>query len=227
VAGRVAELAVAGVLGAVKAVVDGRVRNAFCATRPPGHHANNTGREEGFCFYNNAAIAAKYAQEALGLKKVIIIDWDYHHGNGTQNAFYNDGSVLFFSTHNWQDFPGTGNPSMKGEGDGYGLNINVHLDCGAKDRDMLTAWDQQFLTPASRFEPDLVLISAGFDSRMDDLLGCFEMTDDAFKRMTQMAMDLANTFCDGRLVSILEGGYNVDGQARAVVAHVSTLLAHA
>jgi acetoin utilization deacetylase AcuC-like enzyme len=227
VTGPVSELAVAGALGAVEAVAKGQVRNAFCAIRPPGHHANNTGAEEGFCFYSSAAIAAKYAQKTFGFEKVLIIDWDYHHGNGTQNAFYADPNVLFFSTHDWQAYPQTGDPSLTGEGEGRGLNINVHLDCGAKDADMLTAWDQKLLPAVNKFKPDLVLISAGFDSRKDDLLGCFDVTDNAFKKMTQTAMDMANQFCEGRLVSLLEGGYNVDGLARAVVTHVGTLLEYA
>ncbi len=226
VTGPVAELAVAGALGAVDAVARGRVRNVFCAARPPGHHANNTGQEEGFCFYSNAAIAARYAQVAHGLEKVLIIDWDYHHGNATQNAFYEDPSVLFFSTHDWPAYPGTGDPGLMGDGAGRGLNINVHLDCGARDRDMLAAWDRTLLPAASRFQPDLVIVSAGFDSRQDDLLGCFDVTDDAFRRMTRMAMDLANDCCDGRLVSLLEGGYNVEGTALAAAAHVETLLDH-
>ena len=224
VTGPVSELAVAGALGAVQAVGKGELKNAFCAIRPPGHHANNTGREEGFCFYSNAAIAAKYAQSVLGLEKILIIDWDYHHGNGTQNAFYDDPSVLFFSTHDYQAYPGTGDPLLTGEGKSEGLNINVHLDCGSKDIDMLSSWDKKLLPAVHKFEPDLVLISAGFDSRKDDLLGCFDVTDDAFVKMTKTAMSIADEFCAGRLVSLLEGGYNVDGQARAVEAHVGTLV---
>ncbi len=224
VTGPVAELAVAGALGAVDAVARGQVKNAFCASRPPGHHANNTGREEGFCFYSNAAIAAQYAQRVHGLERVLIIDWDYHHGNGTQNAFYDDPSVLFFSTHDWQAYPGTGDPSLTGEGEGSGLNINAHLDCGARDVDMLRHWDAKLLSAASDFRPDLVLVSAGFDSRRDDLLGCFELTDDVFRRMTRTAMDLADDHTGGRLVSLLEGGYNVEGSALAAAAHVETLL---
>jgi acetoin utilization deacetylase AcuC-like enzyme len=227
VTGPVAELAVAGALGAIDAVAEGRVANAFCAVRPPGHHANNTGKEEGFCFYSNAAIAAKYAQKTHGFEKILIIDWDYHHGNGTQNAFYTDPTVLFFSTHDWQAYPRTGDPSLMGGGEGHGLNINVHLECGSKDMDMLGAWDKKLLPAVMKFKPDFVLLSAGFDSRRDDPLGCFDVTDDAFKRMTKTAMDMAKEYCGGRLVSLLEGGYNVDGQARAVVTHVSTLLEHA
>ena len=223
VTGTVSELAVAGVLGAVNAVVRGQVRNAFCAIRPPGHHANNTGREEGFCFYSNAAIAARYAQREHGLEKVVIIDWDYHHGNATQNAFYGDPSVLFFSAHDWQAYPGTGDPSLRGEGDGAGLNINVHLECGSRDADMLRHWDAALLPAVSGFAPDFVIVSAGFDSRMNDLLGCFDLTDDLFRRMTRTAMQFADQYCGGRLVSLLEGGYNVDGTARAATAHVETL----
>jgi acetoin utilization deacetylase AcuC-like enzyme len=224
VTGAVAELAVAGALGAVDAVARGDVRNAFCAVRPPGHHANNTGREEGFCYFSNAAIAAKYAQSVHGFRKVLIIDWDYHHGNATQNAFYADPTVLFFSTHDFQAYPGTGDPRLEGEGEGTGLNINVHLGCGARDADMLRSWDQKLLPAVARFRPEFVIISAGFDSRKDDLLGCFEVTDDAFRRMTRTAMDVAGDYCQGRVVSMLEGGYNVDGLARAAAAHVETLL---
>ena len=224
VTGPVAELAVAGALEAVDAVAQGRVKNVFCASRPPGHHANNTGAEEGFCFYSNAAIAARHAQRAHRFERVLIIDWDYHHGNATQNAFYDDPTVLFFSTHDWQAYPGTGDPAAIGEGDGTDLNINVHLDCGARDGDILRQWDSKLLTAASSFRPDFVIVSAGFDSRQDDLLGCFDLTDDVFRRMTRSAMDLAEDFAGGRLVSLLEGGYNVDGSALAAAAHVETLL---
>ncbi len=221
---RVAELAVSGALTAVDAVADGTVRNAFCAIRPPGHHANNTGAEEGFCYYSNAAIAARYAQEVHGCERVVVIDWDYHHGNATQNAFYSDPSVLFFSAHDWNAYPGTGDPSLTGEGDGAGFNINVHLECGATDADMLRYWDNALSPAVAAFDPDFVLVSAGFDSRRDDLLGCFDLTDDAFRRMTRLAMDYADSCCDGRLVSLLEGGYNLDGTALAAAAHVETLL---
>ena len=224
ITGPVAELAVAGALGAVDAVARGEIRNVFCAARPPGHHANNTGQEEGFCFYSNAAIAARFAQQVHGYEKILIIDWDYHHGNATQNAFYDDPSVLFFSTHDWQAYPGTGDPALIGDGDGTGLNINVHLDCGCQDIDMLRSWDDKLLPAVAEFHPDFVIVSAGFDSRVNDLLGCFEVTDDAFRRMTRTVLNLADEYCDGRIVSLLEGGYNVDGLALATAAHVETLL---
>lgn len=224
VTNEVAELAVGGALGAIDAVAGGQVRNAFCAIRPPGHHANNTGLEEGFCFYSNAAIAARYAQIEHGFERVLIIDWDYHHGNATQNAFYDDPSVLFFSTHDWRAYPGTGDPGLEGTRDGTGYNINADLRCGARDGDMLAHWDRLLLPAVERFRPDFILLSAGFDSRRDDLLGCFELTDDVFRRMTRTAMDLADDYCGGRIVSLLEGGYNVDGSALAAAAHVETLL---
>ncbi|MCY3598495.1 MAG: histone deacetylase [Gemmatimonadetes bacterium] len=224
VSGPVAELAVSGALTAIDAVVAEQVRNAFCAVRPPGHHANNTGAEEGFCYYSNAAVAARYAQQVHGFERVLVIDWDYHHGNATQNAFYDDPSVLFFSAHDWAAYPRTGDPALTGEGDGAGLNINVHLDCGATDADMLGRWDDTLSPAVAAFDPDFVILSAGFDSRVDDLLGCFALTDDAFRRMTRTAMDYADTCCEGRVVSLLEGGYNLDGTALATAAHIETLL---
>jgi len=225
--GRAHEVAcavVGGVLAAVKAVCSGELRNAFCATRPPGHHAMNAGREEGFCFYNAVAVAARYAQEVFRLEKVLIVDWDYHHGNATEAAFYSDPSVLFFSTHDFHAYPGTGDPARTGEGPGRGFNINVHLPCGAGDADILGSFEEKLLPAAHSFRPDLILISAGFDSRKDDLLGCLEITDQGFVTMTESIMELADRYCRGRVVSVLEGGYNLSGLASAVVAHVETLM---
>ncbi len=224
VTGEIAELAVAGVLGAVKAVSRGDISNAFCAVRPPGHHAHNSGQEEGFCFYNNMAIAARYAQTECKYKNILIIDWDYHHGNGTEYTFYEDPSVLFFSTHDWYAYPGTGDPSKHGAGEGYGYNINVPLNRGATDDDIKWAWEEKLLPKAEEFKPDFIFVSAGFDSRIDDLLGCFNITDKGFSALTKTAVELAEKYCNGRLVSILEGGYNIDGLAKAVTAHVGTLL---
>ncbi len=215
---------VAGALEAVDQVCRGTLRNAFCASRPPGHHATNTGREEGFCFYNTIAIAARYAQQACGLERLLIVDWDYHHGNGTEAAFYTDPSVLFFSTHDRYAYPGTGDPARTGTGAGAGFNINVHLPCGTTDAMIIDAFRQQLLPAVEAFRPDLILVSAGFDSRKDDLLGCYEMTDAGFVALTRMLMQLADRHCHGRLVSILEGGYALRGLASAAVAHVQTLL---
>lgn len=215
--------ATAACLAAVDAVMQGKVRNAFCASRPPGHHALNTGREEGFCYFNHIAIAARYAQQKYEAEKVLIIDWDYHHGNGTEWAFYSDPSVLFFSTHDQYAYPGTGSPSRTGEGDGEGFNINVHLGCGTDDKAILAAFEQHLRPALTKFKPDLILVSAGFDSRVDDLLGCFAITDQGFAQLTRWVMQLADEFCDGRLVSVLEGGYNIQGNARAAVSHLEAL----
>ncbi len=219
----VALAVVGGILAAMDEVCSGRLKNAFCATRPPGHHARNTGKVEGFCFYNGIAIAARYAQENHGLKKILIVDWDYHHGNGTEAFFYSDPSILYFSTHDYYAYPGTGNPARIGEGAGKGLNINVHLDCHCTDEDIISAFSEKLLPAAHRFKPDLILISAGFDSRQDDLLGCFDITDEGYRHITMMVMQLAGQYCDGRIVSVLEGGYNLEGLASAVKVHVETL----
>lgn len=224
VTGRIAALAAAGAVAAVDRVCRGELRNAFCAVRPPGHHAQNDGVEEGFCYYNNVAIAARHAQVAHGCKHVLIIDWDYHHGNATEQFFYADPTVLFFSTHRWQAYPGTGNPNRKGEGEGLEYTINVDLGAGATDKTMLDAWDRHFLEKANEFKPDLVLISAGFDSRKDDWLGDFRIGDDTFRRMTRMAKDIAGLAGGGKVVSLLEGGYNPAGLAEGVAAHLEELL---
>ncbi len=224
--GEIAELAVAHVLGAVKAVSEGKIKNAFCAVRPPGHHAHNAGCEEGFCYYNNIAIAARYAQEIMGHKKILIVDWDYHHGNGTQDAFLADPYVMYFSTHNLFDYPGTGYPEITGYGEGKGYNLNVPLKYGATDEDIISVFEKILIPEAVQFQPDFIFISAGFDSRKEDLLGCFEITDKGFSHLTQIIMDIAFTFCNGRIVSILEGGYNIEGLAKAVSSHIQTLMTY-
>ena len=222
--GDVAIAAVRSALAATHAVGTGEVRNAFCVTRPPGHHALNTGRVEGFCYFSTVAVAARYAQQELGMEKVLIVDWDYHHGNGTEAAFYADPSVLFFSTHDYHAYPGTGDPARVGEKAGTGYNINVHLDCGANDADITTAFDRYLLPAVEKFRPDIVLVSAGFDSRRDDPLGCFSVSDDGFTLLTDKVTSLADQYCQGRLVSVLEGGYNLQGLATASTAHLHALL---
>ncbi len=224
VAHRVAEASVRGCLAAVDQVATAKLNNAFCLTRPPGHHALNTGREEGFCYYNTIAIAARYAQQQYGFKKILIIDWDYHHGNATEAMFYSDPSVLYFSTHDQFAYPGTGDPARKGSGEGLGFNINVHLPCGTDDEKIIDVYQNILLPAATKFEPDMIFISAGFDSREKDLLGCFDVTDAAYVVMTELVMQIAEKYCDGRIVSLLEGGYNLQGIAKAVTAHVNTLL---
>lgn len=218
-----ARLATGGVLACVDAVVSGQVKNAFCASRPPGHHATDTGQEEGFCYFNHIAIAARYAQQQYGLQKILIVDWDYHHGNGTEWAFYDDPSVLFFSTHDMLAYPGTGLPERTGNGEGKGFNINVHLPCGSGDAEILTAFQQSLKPAVDDFQPDLILVSAGFDSRVDDVLGCHNVTDDGFQALTRFVMQLADKYCESKLVSVMEGGYQIAGLQQAVLTHVKAL----
>lgn len=219
----VALAAVAAALSAVDEVMQKRLQRVFCATRPPGHHALNTGKEEGFCYFNQIAIAARYAQKQYGLNNILIVDWDYHHGNSTEAMFYHDPSILFFSTHDLYAYPGTGNPDKTGEGKGKGFNINVHLPCATTDEMIIEAFKARLLPLIPKFKPELVLISAGFDSKKDDRLGCFDISDAGFVKLTQMMKTIANQYCDGRIVSTLEGGYNLQGNADAVIAHIKAL----
>ena len=199
----ICRLAVSGALSAVDAVLAGKVKNAFCAIRPPGHHAANNG-EFGFCFYNNIAVTARYAQKKHKLEKILIVDWDYHHGDGTEWAFYDDPSVLVFSTHALYAFPRSGFAEKTGKGKGKGFNINAPLPRGADDKAVMKAFTEQLLPAAEKFKPDLVLISAGFDARHDDLLGDFNFTDKGFAQLTKLVMDIAKKHCNSRVVSYLK-----------------------
>jgi acetoin utilization deacetylase AcuC-like enzyme len=217
-----AEFAAGGVLNVVDAVMKGKVRNAFAAVRPPGHHATPD-RGMGFCIFNNVAIAARYLQKKHGIARVLIVDWDYHHGNGTQDIFYNDGSVFYFSTHHYGAYPGTGSAAETGAGPATGKILNVPMPPGAGDAQFLQAFETKLVPAARRFKPDFILVSAGFDSMRNDLLGQFDITPQGFAAMTRVVKKLADEFSHGRVVSVLEGGYRLDGLAESVVAHVKTL----
>lgn len=208
-------------MNAVDSVVNGQVRNAFCAVRPPGHHATPI-RGMGFCIFNNIAIGARYAQRRHGLDRVLIVDWDVHHGNGTQDIFYEDDTVFFFSTHQSPWYPGTGDRSETGEGKGKGTTMNVPLPAGSQE-EVLAAFRQGLVQAADKFKPDMVMISAGFDSRRGDPLGQFRLTDEDFADLTRIMMDVAEKHAEGRIVSVLEGGYSLEGLGAGVVAHVRTL----
>ncbi len=210
-------------LSAVDSVFNGAVDNAFCLVRPPGHHAGSA-RGMGFCLFNNAAGAARYAQSKHSAERVLIVDWDVHHGNGTQDIFYEDGSVLFFSTHQSPWYPGTGSLAETGEGKGAGKTINAPLPAGTGSSKIFQAFNERLLPAANDFRPDLIVLSAGFDSRAGDPLGQFLLSDDDFRVLTEMMTELAARHCSNRLVSILEGGYNLEGLALAAETHVRTLL---
>jgi acetoin utilization deacetylase AcuC-like enzyme len=219
----VAVKAVGGVLNAIDKVFSGACDNAFCAVRPPGHHATPN-RGMGFCIFNNVAIAARYAQKKHGAQRVLIADWDVHHGNGTQDAFYNDGSVLFLSTHQSPWYPGTGAASERGEGKAEGLILNRPFPADSSRKEIFPVFHEELEKAAEKFRPDLVLVSAGFDSRLGDPLGRFRLTDSDFRDLTHVLLGIADKYAKGRLVSLLEGGYSLSGLAAGVRAHVHELV---
>jgi len=219
----VARQAAGGVLAGVDAVFSGKVRNAFCVVRPPGHHATPS-RGMGFCVFNNVAIAARYAQKKYGAGNVLIADWDVHHGNGTQDIFYEDGSVFFFSTHQSPWYPGTGRSQETGAGAGKGTTLNCPFPSGSGSEEILGAFRDRLLPVMKDFKPELVLLSAGFDSRAGDPLGEFTLSDGDFQALTRMMLELADRTAKGRLVSVLEGGYHLAGLAAAATAHAKELL---
>lgn len=181
----------------------------------------------GFCIFNNASIAARYVQHKHGAGKVLIVDWDVHHGNGTQDIFYADGSVFYFSTHQSPFYPGTGSAEETGTGAGRGTTLNVPLMQGSTGAEIVKAIRNRLHPAMKAFRPDFVIISAGFDARIGDTLGGLRATDHDFEEMTSLVMDIAKDYAGGRLVSLLEGGYDLSGLSSAVEHHVRTLVEHA
>jgi acetoin utilization deacetylase AcuC-like enzyme len=208
---------------ALDAILQGKVDNAYCLVRPPGHHAL-ADSAMGFCLFNNVAIAARYAIEKHGLERVMIIDYDVHHGNGTQDAFYEDPRVLYFSTHQAPFYPGTGHSNELGKGAGLGTTVNVPLPA-TTDFYVYDAVFRQFLLPlADRFEPQLILVSAGFDAHWADPLGNMYLSTAGFAQLNMLVLKLANTLCQGRLVLVQEGGYNLDAMASCAATCLNLLL---
>lgn len=210
-------------VAAVEAVVKGDAKTAFCLVRPPGHHATRD-KGMGFCVLNNIALAARYARRRLGIKRVLIVDWDVHHGNGTQDIFYEDGSVFVFNTHQSPLYPGTGAAQETGAGEGNGTTLNCPFPAGSGRAGILGAFETKLRPAMEKFHPELVLISAGFDSREGDPLGGFTLTDQDFADLTRTVRSIADKTAEGRVVSMLEGGYNLAGLASAAVAHVRAML---
>jgi acetoin utilization deacetylase AcuC-like enzyme len=206
----------------VDSVLTGQAKNAFCLTRPPGHHATPS-RGMGFCIFNNVGIAARYAQRKHGVNKVLIIDWDVHHGNGTQDIFYEDPTVFFFSTHQSPWYPWTGTKEETGRGKGLGTTLNCPMARGAARKEFWSAFQSRLAPAVDRFKPELILISAGFDARHGDPLGRFELTDQDFADLTGLVLEMAHQHAGGRVVSVLEGGYNLAGLASAAAAHCGRL----
>ncbi|UCE63474.1 MAG: histone deacetylase [Nitrospirota bacterium] len=220
---RAAYLAAGGAIKAVDAIMNQQVDQAFCALRPPGHHAE-TNRAMGFCFFNNIAIAARYAQKHHGLRRVLIVDWDVHHGNGTQHTFDEDPTVLFFSTHQYPHYPGTGHSSEIGRGDGKGLTINIPMSGGEGDEEYCEVFQNELVPAAEAFKPELVLISAGFDAHRDDPLASMNLTEEGYGSLTRMVTEIAKRHASGRVISCLEGGYHLQGLAASVNRHIVGLL---
>lgn len=197
-------------------------KSAFCLVRPPGHHALST-QGMGFCLFNNVAIAARYIQAKYNIKKILIVDWDVHHGNGTQDIFYDDPSVLYFSIHRYPYYPGTGSEKEKGSGDGIGSTINVPLSHNTEPDEYKNIFKKVINGAAKEFEPQFIIISSGFDAYINDPIGGLGLEFSDFGELTEIVVQLAYECCDGRVLSCLEGGYSLTGLPRCIEAHLNAL----
>lgn len=219
---RIARLGAGAGCGAVDALYSGEVDRAFVGMRPPGHHAR-PGAPMGFCLLGNVAVAARYAQHHFGVERVFILDWDVHHGNGTQEIFYEDPSVFFCSFHQSPHWPFSGHASETGEGPGRGATLNVPMPAGSRLPDYESRFCEQLVPAVERFQPDLLILSAGFDAHTDDPLGDIDLEAGDFGVLTRMVRNLAEHHCQGRILSFLEGGYDLSGLQQSVIAHLEIL----
>jgi len=215
--------AAGGMLTAVEAVMKGELNSAFALVRPPGHHATHN-RAMGFCIFNNVAIGAKFALANFNINRVLIADFDVHHGNGTQGTFYSDPNVLYFSTHEYPFYPGTGRAQETGSGEGAGFTVNFPMDAGWGDEEYLRAFNEVLAPVARRFQPELILVSVGFDPHWDDDLAMMNVTVTGFAQMVSVLKELATELCQGRLAFTLEGGYNLRVDATGLEAILDVLL---
>jgi acetoin utilization deacetylase AcuC-like enzyme len=218
-------LAAGGIIEAVSQVMEGGMDNAFCAVRPPGHHAER-GKAMGFCFLNNVAIATRYLQVAWGVERIGIVDFDVHHGNGTQSAFEKDPSVFFYSIHEHPTFsyPGTGREFERGSGPGYGFTLNSPILPGQGDEDYMEAFERDLIPAFDRFRPQFIIVSAGFDAHEDDDMSDMLVSAKGFSWMMEKIMGLAQGHANGRLVSVLEGGYSLERLPGLTRDHLEILL---
>jgi acetoin utilization deacetylase AcuC-like enzyme len=218
----IAKLAVGGALELADRVLFGEIQNGFALLRPPGHHAE-ANLAMGFCLFNNIAILARYLQKKHGLEKILILDWDVHHGNGTQHTFYEDASVFYISLHQYPFYPGTGAVTETGSGCGKGATLNCPMEAGSGDKDYETAFRLRILPKIEKFKPDIVLISAGFDAHVQDPLANICLTTEFFGWMSERMMEAADKHAKGRLISLLEGGYNLQALPRCIATHLAVL----
>ena len=219
----VAALATGGALTLADAVMNGEIENGFALVRPPGHHAE-VSRAMGFCLFNSIAISARYLQNKYGVERVLILDWDVHHGNGTQHTFEEDPSVLFVSLHQYPYYPGSGAYSETGRGAGANTTVNCPMSAGSSDADYEQAFSEKILPTIESYRPDVVLLSAGFDAHYADPLAEINLTTEFFGWMSERMLEVADRHADGRLISLLEGGYNLQYLPLCVAAHLESLL---
>jgi acetoin utilization deacetylase AcuC-like enzyme len=219
----VALLAVGGVIKAIDAVMSGEVDNAFAAVRPPGHHAFPD-RGKGFCLFNNVAIGVRYLQKEYGLDRILVVDWDLHHGDGTHYFFYDDPSVFYFSIHQYPFYPGTGGAYETGKGKGVGYTLNVPVPFGTGVQEYLVTFQDKLKPTALRFNPEFIIISAGFDAHKNDPLSGISLTSEAYGQFTDVIQEIAHQTCEGKIVSVLEGGYETQAISESVSEHLRHLM---
>ena len=215
-------LAAGAVMEGMEMIVRGEADNGFALVRPPGHHAESD-RAMGFCLFNNVAVGARYGLQNLGLERIAIIDWDLHHGNGTQHSFYTSNEVLYFSTHAYPYYPGSGSLGEVGAGEGEGYTVNVPLSGGHDDRAFAKIFQELIVPITKEYRPDFIIISAGFDTYFADPLGTMAVTEQGYACMTKQVVDLASEICGGKLLVALEGGYNLRGLRDGVLGVLAEL----